>query len=442
VVRPVKIAGQQRARRPAAEIPELTAVEIRSLNQSGYHVTGGQRGKGLYLRVTKAGGKSWAFIYTRQGKTRELGLGSVGSVPLARARELAQEARELVASGGDPIEQRQRAEDAQRAGSVLQQALRVTFQSAAERYMEKHRSGWKNPKHAQQWANTLEQYAYPVIGRLVVRDIEVHHVLAVLEPIWHDKTETAVRLRGRIEKVLDWCTAAPNSYRVGPNPAAWKGNLAISLPAPAKIMQRGHHASMHYTEVSAFVAQLRKEREPTARALEFTLLTGARTKEVCLATWDQIDFAAKVWNLPASVMKMNKAHTVPLTHRMLELLKAQEAEKVDGNPHVFPGRKSPAPMSNMTMAKFLGQRMGIENATVHGFRSSFRTWAADKTNFPREICEAALAHDVAGAVEGAYQRGTFLEKRRRLMEAWAAHCNTVHLGEVAKGIQLVLVSAA
>lgn len=388
---------------------KLTAVEVKKLGKPGRYGDGG----GLWLQVSQWGTKAWLFRYAINGKERQMGLGSIDTFTLAEARERARLARQKVADGIDPIEARR----GQRLADTAATASRLTFRDASSRYIAAHKAGWKNEKHGAQWEATLATYAYPVIGNLSVADVAVAHVLKVLEPIWSTKPETASRVRGRIESVLDW--SAARGHRQGDNPARWRGHLDKLLPAKTKVRRVKHHDAMPYANVPAFMADLRKMDSQSARALEFTILTAARTGETIGARWPEIDFQNKIWGVPGERTKSGREHRVPLTDRAVDILKALPRE--EGNPHVFIGARKCKGLSNMAMLELL---KGVDGngLTVHGFRSSFRDWAAEQTAFSREVAEASLAHIVGDKTEAAYRRGDALEKRRRLMEAWARYC--------------------
>jgi integrase len=296
-------------------------------------------------------------------------------------------------------------------------ARALTFREAAENYHSQHESAWRNRKHAAQFLSTLRAYAFPVLGNMSVADIDTPAVLRAIESIWLEKTETASRVRGRIESVLDWCTV--RGHRTGDNPARWKGHLAEVLPARGKVAKPVHHAAMPYRDIAAFLATLRTREGVAARALEFTILTAARTGEVIGSRWDEIDFEAKVWTVPAGRMKGGRTHRVPLSALTVALLRDLPTE--DGNPHIFLGSTRGASLSNMALTAVL-RRMGCDGVTVHGFRSSFRDWAAEQTNYANHIVEMALAHVVGDKVEAAYRRGDLFAKRQQLAEAWSKYC--------------------
>ncbi|PQA74951.1 MULTISPECIES: tyrosine-type recombinase/integrase [Brucella] len=391
----------------ASVINRLSAAMVAKALPAGMYNDGG----GLYLQVAKGGTKSWIFRFMLAGRAREMGLGSIHDFSLREARERAREARQLTADGIDPIEARRERQATTRAKA----ANEISFADAAERYIKAHAAGWKNAKHADQWRNTLKTYAYPVIGSLSVASIDTAHITKIIEPIWAEKTETASRVRGRIELVLDWAKA--RHYRNGENPARWRGHLDKLLPARSKVSKVRHHPAMTYTDLPSFMPRLREVSGIAARALEFTILTAVRTSEAIGATDAEFDLVEKVWTIPAERMKADKPHRVPLCDRAVEILQSTPREA--HSPYVFPGAKRGKPLSNMAMLEVLRGMDGTEGLTVHGFRSTFRDWAAERSSFPREIAEAALAHTVRDKTEAAYQRGDMLEKRRRLMSAWA-----------------------
>jgi integrase len=394
----------------ARAVGRLSAVALPKL-KTGMHADGG----GLYLQVTKGGARTWVFRFMLHGRAREMGLGPLHIVSLSEAREKARGCRKLRHEGIDPIEAR----NAKHAEERLAAATALTFKECAERYIEAHRAGWKNSKHAKQWPSTLEAYVYPVFGALFVQAIDVGLVMKVLEPIWRTKPETASRVRGRIESVLDWATV--RGYRKGDNPARWRGHLDKLLPARAKVRKVEHHAALPYADVGHFVAGLREQEGIASRALEFLILTATRTGEVIGARWDEFDLDEKLWTVPGVRMKAGKEHRVPLSARALAVIDEMRAERVNDHEFVFPGGRPRKPLSNMAMLKVL-ERMGRGDLTAHGFRSSFRDWAAERTGFPHEVAEMALAHAVSDKVEAAYRRGDLFQKRRQLMEAWAKHC--------------------
>jgi integrase len=393
----------------ARTIGKLTALAITQAKRRGYYGDGG----GLFLQVSAGGAKSWVFRFKESGRLREMGLGPTHTVSLAEARQKALECRKARLDGLDPIEARR----GKRIQTKLDAAKAMTFAACAERYIASHKAGWRNPKHAAQWPATLGTYVYPVFGSLSVQAVDVGLVMKAIEPIWVQKPETAGRVRGRIESVLDWATA--RGYRQGENPARWRGHLENLLPKKAKVRRVEHHAALPYVEIDAFMAELRRQEGVAARALEFAILTAARTGEVIGAKWDEIDLGECLWTVPAERMKAGKEHRVPLSDAALAILEGMR--KICQGDHIFPGSKAGRPISNMAMLMLL-RRMGRGDLTAHGFRSSFRDWAAERTGFPAEVAEMALAHTVSDKVEAAYRRGDLFQKRRQLMQAWAKFC--------------------
>lgn len=397
---------------------KLRGPDITRLSVPGYYSDGGN----LVLQVTGTGAKSWLFRYQLGGKKREMGLGPLNLVSLAAARARALECQMQLLEGDDPIALRKSTVSQRRA--VLAKA--VTFRHCAERCIEDKRPEWKNAKHAAQWTNTLETYAYPHIGALDVQAIDTGLVRKCLDPIWTTKTETASRLRQRIETVLDW--AKVHGYRSGDNPAAWKGHLQAVMPAPQKITKVENLAALPYAEIHAFVTALRKRPGMAAMALEFTIRTASRTGESTGATWTEFDLKAGLWTIPAERMKAGIEHTVPLDAATLAVLERAKPFS-DGKSWVFPGAREGRPLSSMAMLE-VTRGMAAKDAagnpiTVHGFRSTFRQWAAERSTHPREVAEHALAHRLPDKVEAAYQRGTMLEKRRALMADWGKFIDTM-----------------
>jgi integrase len=384
-------------------IHRLKPMQIERLRKPGRHSDGG----GLYLAIGKGGAKAWVFLYMLAGKRRELGLGALQDVPVAAARKKAAELRAVLDKGGDPQAER----DRQRADA----APAVTFKEAAEQYIAAHKAGWRNAKHAQQWENTLTDYAYSEIGTLSVGAVATQYVLKVLSGIWTQKPETAARVRGRIETVLDYAKA--RGWRSGDNPARWKGTLDHLLPARSKVRRVQHHPAMPYAKVPAFLVALAGQEGVAALALRFGILTAARTGEVIGARWAEIDLEAATWTIPGERMKAGRDHRVTLNEAASAIL--TELPRV--GEYVFPGLQRGKPLSNMALLMLL-RRMKIAGVTVHGFRSSFRDWAAEQTNFPREVIEAALAHASDDKVEAAYLRTDHFEKRRLLLSAWGRFC--------------------
>ena len=391
----------------AKKAKELSALAVSRLTETGHHAVGGVAG--LYLYVNEAGARSWVLRTMVGHKRRHMGLGGYPDVPLAHAREKAREARQLIEQGIDPIAQREQA----RSKLIAQQSSHKTFKEAAEAYIEAHGDSWKNPKHRAQWQSTLERYAFPVAGEMLVQDVEQTHVLKVLEPIWKSKNETASRLRGRIESILDWATV--RRYRSGENPARWKGHLDKLLAAPKKIQKTEHRKAVPVKDAPDFMQALRKMPGTAARALEFAILCASRSGEVRGMIWSEIDLDSGVWTIPGHRMKAGKEHRVPLSATALKLIKNQP--QIVGSDVVFPGTKG-GPLSDMTLTAVM-RRMKVD-AVPHGFRSTFRDWAGDQTHHPRDVVEMALAHVIENKAEAAYRRGDALEKRRNLMEDWSA----------------------
>jgi integrase len=386
----------------AQTINRLTARKVETVKAPGYLRDGG----GLSLQVSETGSKSWIFEFRFAGRKREMGLGSLQRVGLAAARAQRDECNQMLREHVDPIEHRRK----ERAAAILQAHGTITFADAVDKYLTAHRAEW-TPKHFKAWQQTLTQHAAE-LGRFLVSDITTAHIVRVLEKIW--PTPTATMLRGRLEKVLDW--SGVHGYRPqGDNPARWKGCLDHLLANPTRSRKPKHHAALAYAELPAFMAKLRRQEGPVARALEFTILTAARSNEVRRATPAEIDGASKVWTVPADRMKARKAHKVPLCRRSLEIASQASAE------FLFPGQRAKT-VDTMSMRRLL-ERMGYGNITVHGFRSTFRDWAAERTNYPNHVLEMALAHAIGDKVEAAYRRGDLFDKRRALMDAWAEYCS-------------------
>ena len=388
---------------------DLSALEVSRLTAPGHHAVGGVAG--LYLYVLDTGARSWVLRTMVGTKRRHMGLGGYPDVPLAQAREKARAAKAEVSQGTDPIAQR----IALASQLKAQQATQKTFEEAAKAYMEAHEKAWKNPKHRAQWGSTLKTYAYPHIGSLLVKDIDQEHVMKVLEPIWATKTETATRLRGRIESVLDWATT--RKYRSGENPARWKGHLDNLLPAPSDIQKVESHRAVDYNDMAQFMADLRVREGLAARALEFAILCASRSGEVRGALWSEINREKAIWTIPAERMKAGKEHRVPLSTPAVKLLEA--LPRSDSSDLVFAGADD-KPLSDMALTAVM-RRMEVD-AVPHGFRSTFRDWVGDCTNHPRDVAEFALAHKLSDKVEASYRRSDALEKRRQMMEEWADFC--------------------
>jgi integrase len=400
----------------ARVIGRLTAIGVDRIRRApagekiGVHSDGG----GLYLQVTPSGAKSWLYCYRLHKRSREMGLGPLHAVSLADARQKAAECRAQRADDVDPIDARK----AQQARAALEAARAITFKAAAELFIESNKPAWTNAKHADQWTATLAAYAYPVLGAAPVQTVDTGMIIRMLEPIWNSKTETASRLRGRVERILDW--AAVRGYRTGENPARWRGHLEHQFGARSAVQKVEHHPALPYGDTGAFMTELHEQRVTAARALEFLILTVTRTSETIGGRWPEIDFEGKVWTIPAQRMKMKREHRVPLSAPAITLLKRLYDERT--SEFIFPGARRGKPLSNMALLKLL-ERMDRDDITVHGFRSTFRDWAAECTNFPREVAEMALAHAVDDKVEAAYRRGDLFEKRRQLMTAWAGWCS-------------------
>ena len=395
---------------------ELSAVQLRRLKKPGLHAVGGVAG--LHLQVTETGdperpATSWVLRATVGDRRRDIGLGGFPDVPLAQARDRARDARDLIRQGIDPVEERRKV----RAALIASQAATITFDEAADKYLGGKLHEFKNRKHAAQWRSTLQTYASPVIGKLPVAEVTLPHIRNILEPIWLTKTETAGRLRGRIESVMAWATVS--GYRAGDNPARWKGNLDSVLAKPGKIAKVQHHRALPVADMPGFIAALREREGVAARALEFLALTAARSGEVKGATWEEIDLAAATWTIPAERMKAGRAHRVPLSKPAVALLRS--LPRFEDNPLIFPAPRGGV-MSDMALIAVM-RRMGVD-AVPHGLRSTFRDWCAENMNYPREIAEAALAHVNADKVEAAYLRTDLFDKRRRLMRDWATFCTT------------------
>lgn len=391
---------------------ELAPIEVKRLTVPGLHAVGGVAG--LYLQVLPTGARTWVLRARIGGKRRDMGLGGFPDVTLALAREKAREARLRIDAGVDPIAERAAA----RSALAAQRGAEMTFDDCARRFIEAKAAEWRNDKHRKQWGATLETYASPIIGKLAVRDVSLAHVVKILEPVWATKTETASRLRGRIESVLDWATV--RGFRKGDNPARWKGCLDKVLAKPGKVAKVEHHAALPIDQVPAFMRELRQRHGIAARALEVLILTAARSGEIRGATWNEIDLQAKVWTVPADRMKAGREHRVPLPDRVVEIIKA--LPRIEGTDLVFPAPRG-GMLSDMTMTAVM-RRMKVD-AVPHGFRSSFRDWAAERTAYPHEMAEMALAHVISNKTERAYRRSDLFDKRRRMMEDWSKFCDTI-----------------
>jgi integrase len=390
----------------ARRLGRLKASEISRLGPGRHH-----DGGGLYLSVGKGLARSWIFRFRRDGKLHDYGLGPVHTVSLSAARQRAFECRAALYAGNNPVEVRQ----TRRLERVLAAAKAVTFENAADQYIAAHAAGWRNARQEAQWRQSLTDFAFPFLGKLPVPAINTALVLRVLEPIWQTKTETASRVRGRIEAILDW--AAARGLRQGENPARWRGHLENLLPKRSKVRRVEHHAALPFAGIGPLMAKLRRQEGAAARALELLILTAGRTGEVLGAQWSEINLAERVWTVPAERMKGGKEHRVPLSDEALQVLGVMSDTRVDE--YVFPGRNGP--LGPMALRRVLAS-LGRDDISVHGFRSTFRDWAGETTAYPREVAEMALAHAVGSHVEAAYRRGDLFEKRRALMRDWALHC--------------------
>jgi integrase len=393
---------------------KLAAIALKRLGD-GWHADGGN----LYLFV-RGTSRTWVFRYTApNGRRRNMGLGSLDAISLARARELAKQYRATTKDKQtpcDPIAIAQE-EKSKRQETV---AKKISFRQCAEAYIKANRAGWKNAKHVQQWENTLEKYAYPTLGELAVSAIDTSLVTKCLVDIWTEKTETATRVRGRIESVLDW--AKVSGFRQGENPARWRGHLDKVFPAATKVAKVKHHPALPFTEIGSFMTKLRAREGLGARALELTILTAARSGEVRGARWSEINLDEKIWVIPAERMKAGKEHRIPLAAPAVALLK--ELTLSEDEDLVFLSAKPGKPISDMTLGAVL-KRMDCTAITTHGFRSTFRDWCSEKTTYPNEVVEMALAHTIKNSTEAAYRRGDMLEKRRALMNDWAKYCEHI-----------------
>jgi integrase len=403
-----------------ARVGKLSPLKVNAIKRQakpGYCGDGG----GLYLAISKYGTATWVFRYRVNGRLREAGLGSLDTWSLAEARERARKFRQQRDDGLDPIEERRAA----RTKEKLEAAKAMTFRQCAEAYIKAHEAGWRSATHASQWPKTLETYAYPHFGALPVQAVDIALVMRAIEPIWATKPETASRVRGRIEAVLDWATV--RGYRTGENPARWRGHLESLLPKPSKAKEAAravtrrteHHAALPYADIAAFMLELRQQKSIAAHALEFAILTAARTGEVLGARWDEIDSANRLWTIPGGRMKAGKEHRVPLSEAAIAIVEKLEARR--SGDYIFSARDN-RPLNSVALLVLLRQRMGRDDFTVHGMRSTFSDWCAERTAYPAEVREMALAHAVGDKVEAAYRRSDLFEKRRGLMHDWAAFC--------------------
>jgi integrase len=407
---------------------ELQALAVSRIKAVGMNFVGGV--DGLALQVAASGAKSWILRVMVAGKRRHLGLGGYPDVTLQGAQEAARKAREKIKAGIDPVEEGRTARSQLAAG----RASALTFEQCAIKYINVKSPEWKGAKNIQQWSSSLETYAYPVIGKLLVRDVDQPHIMQILEPIWSIKTKTATKLRGRLEKILDWATV--NKYRAGLNPARWKNHLDTLLAIPNKITKTKHLPALPFIETGAFMVELRKIEGMSARALEFGILCASRSGEVRGVSWSEIDLDGRVWSIPAARMKMKVEHRVPLSDEAIALINAMP--RIGGTDLIFPNTKGAtlsdmaltATLRRMDASKFEVDGKGWRDKdgrtiTQHGFRSTFRDWSSERTSYDRNTCEMALAHAIGNAVEAAYRRGDLFEKRTRLMRDWSKFCGTV-----------------
>lgn len=392
-----------------ARIRVLSALKIKQNLKPGMYADG----LGLYLKVRDGNSKSWIFRYRTRGILRDMGLGPFHTVSLADAREKAEVCRTMRLKGLDPLEERRKEQQAKSIDAVEA----ITFETCAKTYIATHKNGWKNGKHAEQWVATLQTYVYPVFKDKPVAAIDDALVLNVLQPIWKEKTETASRIRGRIERILDW--ARVMKYRTGDNPARWKGHLDHLLPKRSRITAIAHHAALPIDETPALIRSLQHEQTVVARAFEFCILNATRTNETMGMRWSEYDEKAQLWIVPGARMKAGRDHRIPLAQRSQIIL--AEMQDIRTGDFVFPGGVREKPLSSMAFLMLL-RRLGRNDITAHGFRSTFRDWAAERTPFPSEVVEMALAHTISNKVEAAYRRGDLFDKRRQLAEAWAAFC--------------------
>jgi integrase len=403
-----------------AKLTALTVAKLVRTAKPGYAGDGG----GLYLQVSKGGSASWAFRYRVDGKLREMGLGGLQTISLAEAREKALEHRKTLTrfrdgeTDLDPIDQRRAARQRRKLEGAM------TFRACAEHYIAANKAGWSNDRHAAQWPSSLSAYAYPIFGDLPVAAISTALVTKAIEPIWATKPETASRVRGRIESVLDW--AKSRGLREGENPARWRGHLENLLPKKTKVRRVEHLAALPYVEIADFMVELRRQDGVPARALEFAILTAARAGEVIGAKWSEINEKDRLWIVPAERMKARKTHRVPLSDEAMAVI-GRMAEIREGE-FVFPGARPGQPLSSAAFRVL--RRMGRADLTAHGFRSSFADWCTERTAFASEARELALAHSVGSKVEAAYRRTDLFEKRRQLADAWARYCAGQPAGEV------------
>ncbi len=390
---------------------KLTTKGVQKLvKESNHGMT--NDGDGLYLKIGKGGGASWIYRFRWNGRLRDMGLGSYADKTLSNARESAAENRKLVKQGIDPLAVREQKNE--------KKSVTVTVTHCAARYIQSHRRSWRNAKHARQWVSTLKTYVRPVIGNLPVEEVTTQDILKILTPIWTVKNETAKRVQGRIENILDF--AAAHEYRDQVNPARWRGHLDKLLAKPSRVQKVNHHPAMPYDQVATFMGSVQLYKSMSSKALLFLILTATRTSEVLNAEWKEIDIGKATWQIPAERMKANREHRVPLSKQAIDLLLS--LSRVKGNSFIFPGMKAGRPLSNMSLLQFMrglgyGPSGEKGNYVPHGFRSSFRDWTGEVTSYPRDVAEMALAHAIENKVEAAYRRGDLFEKRRAMMQHWA-----------------------
>lgn len=394
----------------------LTAIQVTRTKKPGVYSDGG----GLYLQVTRTLAKSWLFRYMKQGRTRGMGLGPLHTVSLVEARIKALDCRRQLVNGIDPLDDRR----AKQRAEKRDQTKSLPFREGARQYIDAHRESWKNGKHAAQWESTLTTYAYPVLGDMPISEIDTDDIVRVLQPIWTTKTETATRLRGRIEVILAWATV--RRYRAGLNPARWKGHLDQLLAKPSRLQKVKHHAALPYSDASDFMKLLRAQEGNAALALQLVILTASRTNEVIGARRAEFDLASGIWTIPPERMKAKREHRVPLSTASVKLLRP--LLEAGSGEFVFPASRAGNHLSNMAMLQLL-KRMQREDLTVHGFRSTFKDWARETTDYPREVSEAALAHVIGDQTEAAYARGDLFMKRASLMQDWSDYLQSTHCGQ-------------
>lgn len=414
------------------KVKELSALEVGRLSAPGYHFVGGV--DGLILQISPTGSKSW-ILRTTIGKSRpELGLGGFPDVTLAQAKERAREMKDQIRKGIDPREEQRNAQSA----LIAARATDITFEDFARQYIESNEAAWGVRSH-KQWLSSLEKHAFPKIGKLYVRHVDTPQVLEVLEPIWTKITETATRVRGRIEKIL--ASAIVKKLRDGPNPAAWTNHLQLMLPAPEKLINEEHHPALPYARMYAFMKDLRQHEGQGARCLEFLIFTATRSNEARGAAWSEVDLPKKIWTIPAERMgKSNKEHRIPLSDPAIRLLKAQH--RLEGTDLIFPSPMKGVQLSDATLGAVM-KRMGITSAegVPHGFRSTFKDWATELTSYPNDMSEIALAHQVGSKVEQAYRRGDMFAKRRQQMNDWAKFCESEYVESAYEGAEVIPLPA-